>query len=371
MRWREHIEAGAGILYDLGSHLIDQALCLFGAPEWLQANLCTQRAGATVDDGFDILMGRGKLRISLGASSVAADHGFRYQLDGADASFRKSGLDPQELQLKSGMSLSDPKFGVEPHSQWGSVTVGATGVRTRLEPQRGSWPVFYQQMRRAIEADAGVPVTAADGSTADRLGIDLITQINGTEIDGMATRLAARVNDFEVPDGYPRKRIRSMLPRTVIPETSEARPSMKSSLVKHCSTISAQRATLRSAREANSLISSCPSAIWLMMNTELLPWTSKCVDDMAFIRSMHTEAINHDPACTFVMTGSEVPGKPSLGSWLSYGLGSDSNDLPSFVVLTPSWKSGAAAGSAVKSRSQAHLPAAANPGCHLRRRFVF
>jgi len=61
------------------------------------------------------------------------------------------------------------------------------------------------------------------------------------------------------------------------------------------------------------------------------------------IRSIHTDAINHDPACTFVMTGSEVPGRASLGSWLSYGLGSENNDLPSFVVLTPSWSSGAAA----------------------------
>ena len=60
-------------------------------------------------------------------------------------------------------------------------------------------------------------------------------------------------------------------------------------------------------------------------------------------KSVHTNAINHDPACTFVMTGSEVPGKPSLGSWLAYGLGSESNDLPAFVVLTPTWSSGAAA----------------------------
>ena len=77
--------------------------------------------------------------------------------------------------------------------------------------------------------------------------------------------------------------------------------------------------------------------------SELLPYTAKCVDDIAVVKTVHTNAINHDPACTFVMTGSEVPGKPSLGSWLSYGLGSDSNDLPSFVVLTPTWKSGAAA----------------------------
>jgi hypothetical protein len=69
--------------------------------------------------------------------------------------------------------------------------------------------------------------------------------------------------------------------------------------------------------------------------SELLPHTAKCVDDIALIKSVHTSAINHDPACTFVMTGSEVPGKPSIGSWLAYGLGSESNDLPAFVVMTP------------------------------------
>jgi len=77
--------------------------------------------------------------------------------------------------------------------------------------------------------------------------------------------------------------------------------------------------------------------------SELLPFTAKCVDELALVNSVHTNAINHDPACTFVMTGNEVPGKPSLGSWLAYGLGSESNDLPAFVVLTPNWKSGAAA----------------------------
>jgi hypothetical protein len=77
--------------------------------------------------------------------------------------------------------------------------------------------------------------------------------------------------------------------------------------------------------------------------SELLPYTAECVDDIALVKTVHTNAINHDPACTFVMTGSEVPGKPSLGSWLAYGLGSESNDLPAFVVLTPTWSSGAAA----------------------------
>jgi hypothetical protein len=71
--------------------------------------------------------------------------------------------------------------------------------------------------------------------------------------------------------------------------------------------------------------------------SELLPHTAKVVDELAVVRSVHTNAINHDPACTFVMTGSEVPGKASIGSWLSYGLGSESNDLPAFVVFTPAF----------------------------------
>ena len=78
------------------------------------------------------------------------------------------------------------------------------------------------------------------------------------------------------------------------------------------------------------------SGMWV---SELLPKISEIVDDIALIKTVHTDAINHDPACTFVMTGSEVPGKASLGSWLSYGLGSESNDLPAFVVLTPQWSS--------------------------------
>ena len=77
--------------------------------------------------------------------------------------------------------------------------------------------------------------------------------------------------------------------------------------------------------------------------SELLPHTAKWVDEIALVKSVYTHAINHDPACTFVMTGSEVPGKPSIGSWLSYGLGSESNELPAFVVFTPFWSSGTAA----------------------------
>ena len=71
--------------------------------------------------------------------------------------------------------------------------------------------------------------------------------------------------------------------------------------------------------------------------SELLPYTARMADDLALVRTVHTEAINHDPAITYICTGSQLPGRASLGSWLSYGLGSMNEDLPSFVVMTPSW----------------------------------
>ncbi len=73
------------------------------------------------------------------------------------------------------------------------------------------------------------------------------------------------------------------------------------------------------------------SGMWV--SEVLLPHTAKMVDDMCFIRSMHTEAINHEPAITLMQTGNMVTGRPSLGSWVSYGLGSANHNLPTFVVL--------------------------------------
>src|ERR1043166_8478606 len=70
--------------------------------------------------------------------------------------------------------------------------------------------------------------------------------------------------------------------------------------------------------------------IWL---SELLPHTGTIADDICVIKSLHTEAINHDPAITFIQTGSQQPGRPSMGSWLSYGIGSENHDLPAYIVL--------------------------------------
>ena len=85
------------------------------------------------------------------------------------------------------------------------------------------------------------------------------------------------------------------------------------------------------------------------VNTDLLPHTAGVVDDIALVKTVHTNAINHDPACTFVMTGNEIPGRASIGSWISYGLGSENNDLPSFVVFTSRFPDGSN-GQAIYSR---------------------
>src|SRR3954454_4897410 len=72
------------------------------------------------------------------------------------------------------------------------------------------------------------------------------------------------------------------------------------------------------------------SGAWV---SELLPHTAKIVDDLTIIKTMNTDAINHDPAITFIQTGSQQPGRPSMGAWVSYGLGSENENMPAFVVL--------------------------------------
>ena len=94
--------------------------------------------------------------------------------------------------------------------------------------------------------------------------------------------------------------------------------------------MSAEQSSLPLAGSQFSFAQHGQSGAWV---SELLPYTSRIVDDLCFIKSMHTEAINHDPAITFFQTGSQQAGRPSIGSWLNYGLGSDNENLPAFIVL--------------------------------------
>jgi scyllo-inositol 2-dehydrogenase (NADP+) len=160
-RWREHPEEGGGILYDLGPHLVDQALCLFGWPDWLQADVFVQRAEAVVDDAFEIRMGVGRLRITLRSRSLVPDNAVRYRLHGTQGSLRKTGMDVQEAQLRAGMSPLDPEFGVEPRSQWGQVLSAAAGETREVFAERGDWLSFYRSLGASIRQ--GAPLEVPDG----------------------------------------------------------------------------------------------------------------------------------------------------------------------------------------------------------------
>ncbi len=162
-RWRERAEPGAGVLFDLGSHLIDQALQLFGMPDWLQADVFAQRPNSAADDGFGLLLVKNNVRIRLGVSSLVANNGFRYRVHGSKASFLKSGLDTQEAQSRAGMEPSNEAFGIEPESQWGTL-FEPDDRNTRIAPERGCWIYFYERVRAAIENGAPPPVSAEDAA---------------------------------------------------------------------------------------------------------------------------------------------------------------------------------------------------------------
>lgn len=168
-RWREHAVPGNGVLYDLGAHLIDQALVSFGMPDWIYADVFTQRPGASAIDGFEIEMAAGRARITLGVSTLAAHGGPRYRVHGASGSFIKSGLDVQEPQLRAGMAANDAQFGIEPEAQWGTFTDGASGESTPIESAPGRWTEFYRQVRACIEENAPPPVPPEAGRDVIRV----------------------------------------------------------------------------------------------------------------------------------------------------------------------------------------------------------
>ncbi|MEQ9379918.1 MAG: DUF1501 domain-containing protein [Pirellulales bacterium] len=94
--------------------------------------------------------------------------------------------------------------------------------------------------------------------------------------------------------------------------------------------MSAMQSSLPIAGSAFKFNQHGESGAWI---SELLPHTAAVADDLCIVRSLYTEAINHDPAITFLQTGSQIAGRPSIGAWLNYGLGSDNANLPAFVVL--------------------------------------
>ncbi len=163
-RWREQPGSGSGLLYDLGPHLIDQAVQLFGMPDAIWADLACQRPGAQVDDYFHLVMKFGERRAILHASMMVAGPSARFAAHGSKASYVKTGLDPQEDALKAGLTPGGPGWGVEEESLWGELTTpGADSMqRERIPSRAGCYPELYQRLYEAIALGKRSPVTARE-----------------------------------------------------------------------------------------------------------------------------------------------------------------------------------------------------------------
>lgn len=167
--WKDTADGG-GLLLDLGPHLIDQALLLFGMPDALHADIAAQRIGSPVDDYFEITLHYGSMRAILSAASIVPAPRPRFSIHGELASFVKHGLDPQEGFLRDGGDAGDPRLGVEREDQYGALMFGGDTARqeTRV-PERGDYRRFYAGVREAIASGAPPPVKAAEAIAGLRL----------------------------------------------------------------------------------------------------------------------------------------------------------------------------------------------------------
>lgn len=177
--WRDHatIAEGGGLLLDLGSHLIDQALQLFGpvADSYAELARHTQPALSDADeDSFVSLLHVNGVRTRLWMNGLAARQGPRFHLLGSQAGFSKWGLDNQEPALAAGMTPLDAAWGLEESSRWGTLT--RNNQDRIIETERGDYPAFYRQLANALLEGAPLPVDAAESLAALRLIEDLHTR---------------------------------------------------------------------------------------------------------------------------------------------------------------------------------------------------
>lgn len=193
--WRERKdEPASGILFDLGPHLIDQALALFGMPQAVWADIRVEREGAQVDDAFDVTLYYPGLRVWLGGSMLACAPGPRYVVHGTRGSYLKHGMDPQEAPLRAGRAPEGDDWGLEAESQWGTLATMVDGRPSsrRVPTERGDYRLFYANVRDAIQGAAPLIVTAEHAAKVVRV-IELARESSalGRVVDWPADRETA------------------------------------------------------------------------------------------------------------------------------------------------------------------------------------
>ncbi|WP_134088215.1 oxidoreductase [Olivibacter sp. XZL3] len=161
--WREDDLPGSGIWFDLGAHLIDQTLQLFGKPHSLFASLRKMREGVGAVDDFEVLFYYPQLKVSLKGSMLIKEPTPRFALYGTEGAFIKPGVDPQEAALREGKTPADlPNWGEEPEEIWGilNTTAEEPENRRKIPSQKGNYPGYYENVRDAILKKTELAVTA-------------------------------------------------------------------------------------------------------------------------------------------------------------------------------------------------------------------
>jgi scyllo-inositol 2-dehydrogenase (NADP+) len=162
-KWKETMSASSGILYDLGAHIIDQTIHLFGKPQGVWGQTFTQRTGSEVDDAFNVQLDYGRLKVTLRSSLMVREETPRYIIHGTKGSFIKSGIDVQEDHLKANIMPDRVEFGYETPQYKGVLNTEINGVTMRgtVETERGDWGILFQNIYEVIAKNAEplIPLT--------------------------------------------------------------------------------------------------------------------------------------------------------------------------------------------------------------------
>ncbi len=175
--WKEKEQPGSGILFDLGSHLIDQALVLFGLPLSIIADVRSQRPGALVDDYFELNLMYENLKVTLKAGVLVKEPSPVFIVHGTKGSYVKYGLDPQEAALKQNVLPDAPMFGYEEKAWWGKLNTEIDGLEFAgpIETLPGSYKSFYENIYDSIMNGTKIAVKPSESLDVIRI-IELARQ---------------------------------------------------------------------------------------------------------------------------------------------------------------------------------------------------
>jgi predicted dehydrogenase len=169
--WKEKAENNTGTLYNLGSHLIDQAVVLFGMPEAVLADIRKQRTDARVDDSFDLNLFYPAVKVVLKGSYLVREPGPRFLVHGTEGSYVKYGTDPQEEALNAGLYPDNPQWGTEPEEKWGilNTTIGGLHFRGKVETLPGCYHEFYNSLYETLASGKELAVKPLESVNGIRI----------------------------------------------------------------------------------------------------------------------------------------------------------------------------------------------------------